>query len=123
MLAVDMPFVSKSFLRYLVCEAQDASEAAVVVSRNGGRWEPLCALYRRTFADAAEKALLAGNNKIDSLFEIAEIQVIEEEDMKRSGFSSSIFRNLNTPEQLEEHRSTKSRFSLTPESRSECPKQ
>jgi len=40
--------------------------------RSKGRWEPLCAVYRRKFADAVEKALLAGRNKIDWLFNAAE---------------------------------------------------
>lgn len=101
MLAVDMPFVSATFLKYLISQARSAPEAAVVVPRTGGRWQPLCATYRREFADAAETALLAGQNKIDSLFAATETRVIEEEELKRNGFSRDIFRNLNTPEELE----------------------
>jgi molybdopterin-guanine dinucleotide biosynthesis protein A len=100
MLAVDMPFVSASFLQYLIREAEAASEATVIVPRDRGRWQPLCAAYRRPFADAAEKALLAGNNKIDLLFDAAAIRVIDEKAMERAGLSSSIFRNLNTLEEL-----------------------
>jgi molybdopterin-guanine dinucleotide biosynthesis protein A len=101
MLAVDMPFVSVRFLKYLISQARSAPEAAVVVPRAGGRWQPLCATYHREFADAAETALLAGQNKIDLLFAATATRVIEEEELKRSGFSPDIFRNLNTPEELE----------------------
>jgi molybdopterin-guanine dinucleotide biosynthesis protein A len=100
-LAVDMPFVSASLLKYLISQARSAPEAAVVVPRSNGRWQPLCAIYRREFADAAETALLAGHNKIDLLFAATETRVIEEEELKRNRFSPDIFRNLNTPEELE----------------------
>jgi molybdenum cofactor guanylyltransferase len=104
MLAVDMPFVSLAFLQYLLGEARTAADASVVVPRSEGRWQPLCAVYRRRFADAAEKALLAERNKIDPLFHASKTRVIDEEELERSGFSSSIFRNLNTLDELEEQR-------------------
>lgn len=102
MLAVDMPFVSVAFLQYLVNEARSAVDAAAVVPRSDSKLQPLCAVYRRKFADAAEQALLAGRNKIGVLFDAVETRVIGEEEIDRAGFSGSIFRNLNTPEQLEE---------------------
>jgi len=104
MLAVDMPFVSAAFLQYMISRGQSAPGAMAVVPRNDGRRQPLCAIYRREFADAAETALLAGRNRIDSLFAAIEVRVIEEEEWKRSGFSPAIFRNLNTPEELEDRK-------------------
>jgi molybdopterin-guanine dinucleotide biosynthesis protein A len=104
MLAVDMPFVSVTFLQYLVSEARAAAQATVTVPRCDGRRQPLCAVYRPRFADVAEQALLAGRNRIDSLFDTVETRVIGEDELSRAGFSSAIFRNLNTPEQLEEQR-------------------
>ena len=100
MLAVDMPFVSSAFLRYLVRQAHGAPEAAVVVPRSGGKWQPLCAIYRRGFAEAAEAALRAGRNRIDLLFDVVRVRVMENEELERDGFSSAIFRNLNTPEEM-----------------------
>lgn len=102
MLAVDMPFVSVAFLQYLVNEARSSAEAAAIVPCSDSGLQPLCAVYRRRFADAAEQALLAGRNKIGLLFDVAETRVIAEEEIDRVGFSGSIFRNLNTPDQLEE---------------------
>lgn len=104
MLAVDMPFVSKTFLQYLISEARNSTEATVIVPLSEGRRQPLCALYRLRFAEVAEQALLAGRNKIDSLFDAVETRVMEEDELDRAGFSGAIFRNLNTPEQLEQQR-------------------
>src|SRR5208282_814253 len=49
MLAVDVPFVSRAFLRYLIERARSSS-AVVTVARTGEGWQPLCAVYRREFA-------------------------------------------------------------------------
>ena len=99
-LAVDLPFVSSAFLKYLVARARQ-SAAVVTVARASGGWQPLCAVYRREFADAAEKALRAGQFKIDALFDSVTTQVITETELEEAGFSVTIFRNLNTREELE----------------------
>jgi molybdopterin-guanine dinucleotide biosynthesis protein A len=101
MLAVDMPFIPPAFLQYLVGQAQAAPEAAVVVPREGGHLQPLCAIYRGKFAGAAENALRGGRNKIDPLFNVVRTLVIEPAQLEGAGFSTIIFRNLNTPEELE----------------------
>ena len=101
MLAVDMPFVSREFLQYLIGQPRAASEAVVVVPRDDGALQPLCAVYRREFADAAENALRARRNKIDALFAVLPTRVIEEEELEGAGFSRDIFRNLNTPEEIQ----------------------
>jgi molybdopterin-guanine dinucleotide biosynthesis protein A len=102
-LAVDMPFVSASFLHHLIVQAAVASEL-VVIPRTNGRFQPLCAVYHREFGSAAEKALRAGRNRIDMLFETLPVRVIEEDELSRSGFSPALFRNLNTPEELQQAR-------------------
>ena len=101
MIAVDMPLLSQEFLQYLTNVARH-SDAIAIVPRAGGHWQPLCAIYRRNFADVAERELAAGRNKIDSLFGKTETLPIEEPELQRAGFFSSLFRNLNTPEELEE---------------------
>jgi molybdopterin-guanine dinucleotide biosynthesis protein A len=101
MLAVDTPFVSWAFLQYLISQARGAPEAAAVVPHDDGGWQPLCAIYRREFGDATENALRAGQNRIDSLFDAARTRIIERDELEGAGFSRAIFRNLNTPEELE----------------------
>jgi molybdopterin-guanine dinucleotide biosynthesis protein A len=101
MLAVDTPYVSWAFLQYLISRAESAPEAAVVVPRGNEGWQPLCGIYRREFARAAEHALRAGQNKIDRLFDQVRTRVLDQEELEGAGFSPAIFRNLNTPEELE----------------------
>jgi molybdopterin-guanine dinucleotide biosynthesis protein A len=98
-LAVDMPFVDARFLEYLVQRA-GAKAAVVTIPRVAGRWQPLCAVYRREFAEVAESALRAGKNKIDPLFGQVSLQVIEEAEITEHGFALEMFRNVNTPEEL-----------------------
>ena len=98
-LAVDMPFVDARFLEYLVQRA-GAKAAVVTIPRVAGRWQPLCAVYRREFAEVAEPALRAGKNKIDPLFGQVSLQVIEEAEITEHGFALEMFRNVNTPEEL-----------------------
>jgi molybdopterin-guanine dinucleotide biosynthesis protein A len=100
-LAVDVPFVSAALLQYLIRRAHDSASANVTVARVDGRWQPLCAVYRHEFADAAEKALRAGRYKIDALFAGQQMLAIEEEELAAAGFSPRMFRNLNTREELE----------------------
>jgi molybdopterin-guanine dinucleotide biosynthesis protein A len=98
-LAVDMPFVEVQFLEYLAEQAV-RSAAAVTIPRAGGGWQPLCAVYRRAFAEVAEPALRAGRNKIDPLFGKVSLRTVEEVEMKQQGFALEMFRNLNTPEDM-----------------------
>jgi molybdenum cofactor guanylyltransferase len=97
-LAVDLPLVEAAFLRWLVDEASQ-SGAVVTVARVGGRWQPLCAVYRKSFASASQRALEAGKNKIDPLFAEVKTRIIAEDEMLQRGYSLEIFRNLNTPEE------------------------
>lgn len=97
MLAVDMPFVSEDLLSYLLSTAE-ARGAVVTVPGTGRGLQPLCAVYRREFADAADLALRAGKYKIDALFGGLSIRVIEEVELEKAGFSERNFFNINTPE-------------------------
>jgi molybdopterin-guanine dinucleotide biosynthesis protein A len=100
-LALDLPFVEPSFLTY-ICNRAGKMSATVVVPRAAGGWQPLCAAYRRGFASVAEKALAAGRNKIDSLFPEVPVLSIEAQEITQTGFSSDMFRNINTPEELKQ---------------------
>ena len=98
-LAVDLPFVSEALLRFIVEQARAAS-AVVTVPRIAGGYQPLCAVYRRTFGPLAQAALEAGRNKIDALFAATTRRIVEEPELSRFAFSAAMFDNLNTPEDL-----------------------
>jgi molybdopterin-guanine dinucleotide biosynthesis protein A len=99
-LAVDLPFVKPDSLKYLVSEAR-RTKALVTVPRAGDGFQPLCAIYRREFAKVAEQSLEQGKNKIDALFANVEARIIEPDEFSVAGFSSQMFRNLNTTEEFE----------------------
>jgi molybdopterin-guanine dinucleotide biosynthesis protein A len=101
MLAVDLPFMEVKFLEYLIVQARETS-AVVTVPHAGGGLQPLCAIYRRKFAEVAERALRERKNKIDPLFAEVETRVLDEGELSRAGFLPDIFRNLNTLEHWEE---------------------
>jgi len=98
MLAVDLPFMEARFLQHLITQAW-ADSALATVPRSSDGWEPLCAVYRRGFADLAEKSLRDGINKIDALFNVARTRVVDKTELLQHGFSNEMFRNLNTPEE------------------------
>jgi molybdenum cofactor guanylyltransferase len=100
-LAVDVPFVSTALLHYLIQRACDNAATITVVQTAGG-YQPLSAIYRRNFAEAAERSLQAGRYKIDTLFAATTTQLIIEDELEGAGFSSKLFRNLNTPGELAE---------------------
>jgi molybdopterin-guanine dinucleotide biosynthesis protein A len=104
MLAVDAPFISRALLQYLIREAHHAPEATVVVPCCNKHRQPLCAIYRREFAEVAEEALIAGRNRIDVLFDMVKSRVIGEEELERAGFPTALFCNLNTPADVAEKR-------------------
>jgi phospholipid/cholesterol/gamma-HCH transport system ATP-binding protein len=99
-LAVDTPFVSPALLQYLITRAKSSPAALVTLVQTGKGAQPLCAVYRREFAHAAEKALEAGRYKIDALFSTTETQLIAEGELNAAGFSPNMFRNLNTKEEV-----------------------
>jgi molybdenum cofactor guanylyltransferase len=100
-LAVDMPFLQPDFLNYLVAQARD-SKAAVVVPATETGLQPLCAVYRREFAEVAERSLVADKNKIERLFAEVQTRVIKQDELERNRFSEEMFRNLNTELDWEE---------------------
>lgn len=104
-LAVDVPFISLGLLLYLIQRARSGDATATVV-RMEERWQPLCAVYRKQFADVSEEALREGRYKIGALFGQTRTQVITDADLQIAGFSPRIFRNLNTPQELAESQET-----------------
>ena len=96
-IAVDMPLLHADFLRYLASLAGQG-DCVVTVPKPGGRFEPLCAVYRKEFAGPAEKALMANRNKIDALFTDVSVRTVNDNELAENGFSRAMFRNVNTPE-------------------------
>ncbi len=105
-LAVDMPFVSSALIQFLLDVAGNCG-AVVTVPRAGRGFQPLCAVYRRDFAAFAEEALRAGKYKIDALFAVTSVRIVEESEFAAAGFDERNFFNVNTPEDLHPMRNAK----------------
>jgi molybdopterin-guanine dinucleotide biosynthesis protein A len=73
----------------------------VTLPRSGGFLQPLCAVYRKEFGEAAENSLRAGKNKIGPLLDKVKTRVIEPDELTQAGFTGEVFRNLNTPAEWE----------------------
>ncbi len=99
-LAMDVPFLPAELLRRLMARAESNPEMIAIVPRTGQGWQPLCAVYRREFADAAESAIRAGNYKIDAAFAKLRIQGVEEAELAEWGFAPQVFCNVNTQDEL-----------------------
>ena len=100
-LAVDTPFLTAEFLKYLI-EKATSSDALVTVPRAARGWQPLCAVYRCEFADLAETSLHSGRYRIDALFDPVRTRVIAEQELQAMGFALDMFLNLNTRQDLTE---------------------
>lgn len=115
--AVDTPFLSVEFLAFIVDHAV-ASGAVVTTPEIGGYRQPLCSVYSRDFLPIAEQALTvkpsqtegsaptskSADYKIVPLFPADCTCVITEAEMRKFAFTTEMFDNLNTPEDVERAR-------------------
>jgi molybdopterin-guanine dinucleotide biosynthesis protein A len=99
-IAVDTPFLSVDFLKFLCARAM-ASGAVVTTPEIAGYTQPLCAVYSRRFLPIAEQALKSGNYKIVPLFPADGTLTIQDSEMAQFAFTPEMFDNLNTPEDME----------------------
>jgi molybdopterin-guanine dinucleotide biosynthesis protein A len=103
-LAVDTPFVETRFLSFLLEQAK-LSSTDVTLPRTADGFQPLCAVYRKSFCVPAEAALKEGRYKIDALFPQVSLRVIEEAEIRRFAFDPAMFQNLNTRAEYERAKS------------------
>lgn len=93
LVACDMPGITVELLRRLIGDAACCTGDALV-PRVDGRWEPLCALYHRRLAAAAEAALQRKSLKMQEF--VSQIRACPWDEP-----GLEVFRNVNTPEQYE----------------------
>ncbi|HEX6802761.1 MAG TPA: molybdenum cofactor guanylyltransferase [Terriglobales bacterium] len=100
-IGVDLPFLPEGFLRYLISQSR-SSGAVITIPEAGGHLQTLCAVYRKEFAEVAQRALSSGRNKVDAAFAEVSIKKISGDELVKAGFDAAIFRNVNTPEDWHE---------------------
>ena len=92
-LSVDSPFVTEKVIQELY--AQGREEADVVIAESNQGFEPLCAIYRRSFLKSAYEALNLNNHRLQALFDSLNIISVKIEN-------KDVFLNLNYPSEYEE---------------------
>lgn len=94
-IAVDTPFLEPKFLRWMLHRAA-TTHSIVTVPRLASGFQPLCAVYRRSFKGFAEEALKAGKFKIDPLYAKVRTCPITDAELNHLAFDLRMFDNLNT---------------------------
>jgi len=103
LLAVDMPFLNRKLLDYLLEEANGKDVAIPKVS-DKGFLEPFRAVYSRRCLEPIQKMIDNGNRRVISFFDLVTVRVIEPDEIKLFDPQFVSFFNLNTPEDLEKAR-------------------
>jgi molybdopterin-guanine dinucleotide biosynthesis protein A len=95
----DMPFLSIRLLSYLVSLS---SEVDVVAPRIEGYPEPLHAVYGRGCLPAIEPRARGGQLKIIGFYADVRVRYVDEPELRRIDPELRSFRNVNTPELVQE---------------------
>ena len=97
--AVDMPFLSPDYLRFLLALAPGYD---VVIPRTGHRLHPLCAVYRReSCLPAIEQAIARGQRRLIAFHPQVRVRQVDEAELRRIDPDLRALMNVNTPEELE----------------------
>lgn len=96
--AVDMPFLSPDFLRYLLTLAPDYD---VVIPNAYDRLHPLCAIYRRTSClPAIEAAIARRQRRLIAFHSQVRVRQVSEAEIRRIDPDLRTLMNVNTPQDL-----------------------
>jgi molybdopterin-guanine dinucleotide biosynthesis protein A len=95
-LAIDLPLLTKDFLAYFR-QAAEHSKRPVLACKIRSHF-PLCLGIRRSLLPEIQRRLSGGDLSVRGLIEHSDAEVISEPQLHAQGFASSIFRNLNRPE-------------------------
>jgi molybdenum cofactor guanylyltransferase len=105
-LAADLPFLTTAFLEFLA-RADENADAVVPVS--GGRWHPLCAMYRRRVAPILDAAIDRGELAVHAAVAQLNPTLIGDDRLAPFDPDHRLFANINTPDDLEHWRATSGR--------------
>ena len=94
--AVDLPLLTKEFLIFFR-QAAEHSKRPLLACKIGSHF-PLCLGISRTMLSDVRQQLSRGDLSVHALIEGSDAEIISESQLQLQGFDSSIFRNLNTPE-------------------------
>ena len=93
--ACDMPFVTASFLKYLVRVGQDVD---VAIPRTTDGHQPLCACYAGTCASVIRHHIESGTLKVTDLLSEVSVHEIGQAELEPFDPDERLFFNVNTPD-------------------------
>lgn len=99
MLAVDLPLVSASLLRFIADACSGAAEQ-VVIPRIQGKLQTLCAAYHRRVLAECDAALRNGESSIVRFLTRIPMRTLVEAELSDQGFPAEMFLNVNTPDDI-----------------------
>jgi len=99
--AVDLPFLTERFLRYLTSEAERPGNPLTACTI--GSQFPLCLVIHRRLLPEIERRLAARDLSIHALIENVPSRLVSEHDLLNAGFNASLFRNINTEQDYRDH--------------------
>ena len=94
-IAVDLPHLTADFLKYLRRRLENSSYPLLACKI--GTDYPLCLGVWRPMLPEIKRCLSAGFLSVRGLIESNATEVISEDDLRLSGIETTIFRNINTP--------------------------
>jgi molybdopterin-guanine dinucleotide biosynthesis protein A len=113
--AIDLPYLTRAWLEYLIARAL-ASSADAVLPMNMRGAEPLCAMYHQRAEPAIRKALERGIRKVtDGLLDVR-VETITPAEWNPFDSEGLLFKNMNSPEDYEEARAKLSERTMKPSS-------
>jgi molybdopterin-guanine dinucleotide biosynthesis protein A len=101
--ACDLPYLTKSWLEFLLKRAL-ASQANAVMPMNTRGAEPLCAMYHKNCEEALRTALERGVRKVTDGLKDVLVELIDPFEWKAFDSEGLLFKNMNSPEDYEEAR-------------------
>jgi molybdopterin-guanine dinucleotide biosynthesis protein A len=96
-LSVDMPFVKKEFIEFLIRQIDDED---IVIPIHNANFEPTCAIYSKNCISNIESQIAKSENKLKNLFNICNTKFIDVSDNTLFDINK-IFTNLNYQKDLD----------------------
>jgi molybdopterin-guanine dinucleotide biosynthesis protein A len=94
-ITVDTPLLTKDLLDYLY---QYPIQGECLVPIVDGRWQSLCAVYKKSVLPSLKASVESGEKKVRVFLEKVRVETLEEEAFKAFGDPKKLFSNINTPE-------------------------
>jgi molybdopterin-guanine dinucleotide biosynthesis protein A len=95
--ACDLPFISPALIKYMA-GLKDGFDVVVPKLKRG--YETLLAIYSKDCLPIIKEIIAGGNLKVINLFPKIRLKKITEKEIREFGSPDILFRNINTPQDL-----------------------